>query len=561
MWQSKLFSTLLLIGFLLLFVRLFDLIIIRGEYYARISQENRIRRIPIHAPRGLIFDRNGQLLATNNEVTKIVRFEKENEIKFVDSSEVDTARDVKVVQYRRIYPAAQATAHVLGFVGEADRGEVERTGCVVDRSVGSIYSLGDKIGRMGVEASFDCELRGKNGEALVEVDSIGRKVRLLGKLEPKAGEDVHLSIDLDLQQRAFSALSGKVGAVVALKPDTGEILALVSSPSFNPEQISQDYPKLAKDSSLPLFNRAISGAYPPGSTFKIVTAAAGLEDGKIDEGFSFTDPGIIRIGAFSYANWYFTQYGKTEGEIDIVRAITRSTDTFFYKVGEFVGVERLGEWANKFGLGGKTGIDIGGETQGLVPTPEWKERARGERWFLGNTYHMSIGQGDISASPLQIGVMTSVIASGGKLCTPHVIKNGESQNFQFPISNFQCEEIGISQKTIDLITRGMIGACSSGGTAFPLFNFKVKSMREPISAPPREIRVACKTGTAEFGDPQDRTHAWLTAFGPAENPDVVSEELSKGAIVVTAFVEVGGEGSRIAAPIVKEILEEWFSKL
>jgi len=238
------------------------------------------------------------------------------------------------------------------------------------------------------------------------------------------------------------------------------------------------------------------------------------------------DEGFVQIGEYTYKNWYYTQYGRTEGEIDLIRAIKRSTDTFFYKVGEWVGANQLAEWGQAFGLGRKTGIDLKGEIEGLVPTPEWKEKNKGEKWFLGNTYHLAIGQADLLATPLQVNMMASVIANQGKLCSPKV-KQGEGE---------ECQDLRLKPEALAMIKEGMREACSSGGTAFPFFDFSPQA--------------ACKTGTAEYGDPEGKTHAWLTAFAPVDEPE----------IVVTALVEGGGEGSDVAAPIVKEVMEAWFSK-
>ena len=527
---SRIFKLILLVGFLVLSARLIDVSIIRGSYFRKLADQNRVREITIHAPRGEIFDRIGTPIAQNIEVKKLIVFERGKPVSFGDGSQVkDSQKEVLVSTYRRNYPQGIVTAHILGLVSETTREEVGKAGCP-----GSIFTLGDIVGRTGTEQFFDCILRGKNGEELVEVDSHGNKVRVLGQRKPKSGGNLYLTIDLGLQKAATDALGDRLGAVVVTDVRNGGVLALVSSPAFDPNTLSANYQIVSTSPDKPLFNRAISGRYPPGSTFKIVTAAAGIEEGKIDERTLFQDPGIIKSGEFEYSNWYFTQYGKLEGEIDLIRAIARSTDTFFYKVGEWVGVVKLAEWSHKFGLGEKTGIDLVGETGGIIPTPSWKERNRGERWFLGNTYHMSIGQGDVAASPLQINTMTSVIASDGRLCRPTVLKNED-------LRNDKCKEIGISEKTISLIKQGMVGACSTGGTAFPFFNFKVGE---------RSIQVACKTGTAQFNDPDDKTHAWLTAFAPADNPE----------IVVTALVEAGGEGSYVAAPVARKVIEEWFGR-
>ncbi|MBI4059386.1 penicillin-binding protein 2 [Candidatus Microgenomates bacterium] len=538
-WRKSLLTIATLIIFLVLAARLIDVSLIRGGYYQTLARNNRIRAIPIHAPRGLILDRNGMPLAQNSQTKKILHFEAGKAASLIDGQEIkDSENDVAILVWDRTYPVATVAAHLVGYVGEATREELGQSECP-----NSVYQIGDEIGRIGAESAFDCLLRGKNGEELVEVDSRGNKVRVLGRREAQKGQDVKLSIDLFLQQAAAAALGERKGAVVALNPGTGEILALVSYPSFDPNNFATNYASLIANPDQPLFNRAIGGSYPPGSTFKIVVSAAGLEEGKVDETTKFTDNGFIQVGTFKYNNWYFTKYGRTEGEIGIVSAITRSTDTFFYKVGEWVGVEKLAEWAKKFGLGAKTNVELTGETAGIIPTPDWKERNRGERWFLGNTYHMAIGQGDVAATPLQIAVMTGIIASGGKKCIPHIMKQDDLQNFQFPslkgqaslLSNFQCEDIGLKQKTIEVIRQGMIGACSPGGTAGVFFNFKVP--------------VACKTGTAEFGDDKKKAHAWFTSFAPAENPE----------IVVTSIVEGGGEGSSVAAPITKQVLESYFA--
>ncbi len=541
--------------------RIADLQLLRGSYFRSLSDGNRIRRIPIRAPRGEILDRNGQAFGRNVPVYKLAEFSSGGVV--VSTAEITREEALKIqssdseqasrllVDIAREYPLAEAAAHLVGYVSEVSEVElVEGIGCQViwktgDR--GSAVFLGDLIGRMGIEQYYDCLLRGVNGEELLEVDTRGKIVRRLGRRAPVSGQTIKLSIDSDLQKASYEALiaapelafrvggakwiGGDVarGAVVAQDPNTGGILALVSVPSFDPGKISEEYGKLREDKGLPLFNRAIGGAYHPGSTFKIVTSTAALEDGKIDSEFTYQDTGVVTAGAFSYSNWYFSQYGRTEGVIGLQKAIARSTDTFFYKLGELVGPDRLAFWARKFGYGEKSGIDLLGEVSGLVPDSDWKLKTKGERWFLGNTYHMAIGQGDVASSPLQVNRMTGVIASGGVLCTPHIISEEAMRNFQFPISNFQCQKLELKKETIDQIVEGMRGACSTGGTAFTFFNFN----------PP----VACKTGTAQTVGGQ--THAWLTVFGSD--------------IALTVLIEEGGEGSRVAGPVAVEIMRKWYN--
>lgn len=507
-WLSWFFRGILFIGFLVLFGRLTELQIVKGTYFRTLANENRIRKIRITSPRGKILARGGEVLVGNIEVDKITEFND-------GASEVTT-------QPLRAYRLKEAFAHVGGLLGEANEDEVGKINARCSQK--GTWKLGSLIGRGGLEQEYDCILRGLDGEELVEVDTLGKRVRTLGRRLPVPGEDIKTNIDFGLQEKASQVMQGKTGAVV-VTDGKGQVLALVSSPSYDPNKSITD---ALTDEALPLFNRAISGAYPPGSVFKIVTAAAALEEEKIDNEFTYIDTGSIKINEFTYNNWYFTQHGGVEGEIGLTRALARSTDTFFYKLGELLGADKLSHWANKFGLGIKTGIDIPGEVEGLIPNPQWKESIRGERWFLGNTYHMSIGQGDVLTTVLGVNIETSVIASNGLICTPKVFGDPN------------CKSINLKQDTINIIKAGMIDACSTGGTAFPFFD----------SSP----RVACKTGTAETFE-EDKTHAWLTVFGPVSKED---EPAQFPEIVLTLLYEKGGEGSRDAAPLAREIFDYYF---
>jgi len=316
------------------------------------------------------------------------------------------------------------------------------------------------------------------------------------------------------------------------RTDYGEIIVLASSPSFNPNDFSFDKNDsmiksyLSDNENLPMMNRTISGRYHPGSVFKLVMVTGGLESGVIDKNTSFEDTGVIKVGEYSYNNWYWTRYGKTEGMVDVYRALQRSNDIYFYRLGENLGVDRIKQWSLKFGYGEKTGIELPGEVAGIVPDDKWKRETKGERWFLGNTYHLSIGQGDLSVTPLQVTQMTNIVANGGKRCRLTLISN----------EKLECRDLKIKRDTIEVVKEGMKMACKTGGTAYPLFSMKTE--------------IACKTGTAEVGDGTKDTHAWLTAFAPADNPE----------ISITVMVERGGEGSDIAAPIVADFLKEWFEE-
>lgn len=519
-----LFYGFLIISFLLLMGRLFELQIILGAKYRILAEENRIKKETIPAPRGMIYDRNQKPLVKNEPVYRLEKKDcKESNcfeaITREEALKIEAAGGEEAERLRvdvgRDYLYGRALAHVLGYLGEASEEEVKS----------GQWGLGDLVGRTGIEEEYEEILRGQDGGVIYEVDTLGNRIREIGKVEPLSGRDLYLSIDAQLSEVAYQALGGKPGAVVATEAKTGQVLVLVSSPAFSPNQIK---PEDLTDERKPMFNRAIGGQYPPGSTFKVVTAVAGVEEGKVDENTTYEDVGFIQIGEYIYKNWYYIQYGRTEGVIGLVRAIKRSTDTFFYKVGEWVGAKKLGEWGRAFGLGQKTGIDLPGEVEGLVPTPEWKEKTIGEKWFLGNTYHLAIGQADLLATPLQINMMASIIANGGKLCRPKVEKQDGGE----------CQNLKLKPETLRMVKEGMKEACSTGGTAFPFFDFSPQA--------------GCKSGTAEFGDPEGRTHAWLTAFAPVDPP------AGRPEIVVTALVEGGGEGSYVAAPIVKEVMDYYF---
>lgn len=545
--------------------RLLSLEVFQGSYYAGLSESNRIHTTAIHAPRGIIYDRNGTPLVFNIPGFRQVINKKTTMLSNEEATKqiATGAKNIEIDNLRE-YPYKDALAHVVGYIGQITQDELEEPAYAA-------YKPGELLGKTGIEQSYEEQLRGIDGKELVEVDAMGKAVRKLGEQDPIRGKDITLTIDAKLQQAMFLAMKDVVkGAAIASTP-TGEILAIVSKPSFDPNlfTLGNTY-KTASDSAYssissilldgsgqPLLDRAISGTYPPGSTFKLVTAATGLESKKIDENFTIVDTGILKVGAFSFGNWYFLQYGRTEGEINVVGALKRSNDIFFYKVAEAVGVGKLSAMAEKFGLGSKTGIDIYGEAKGVVPTTVWKEKVIGEPWYLGDTYHYGIGQGYLLTTPLQVNIWTQIIANGGTFYEPHFLKN---QRSKIKDQNL------IGEKTHALILQGMRESCSPGGVAWPFFDFKVKNPKLKIDgknileAPQatesatfgdyRLITVACKTGTAQHGNEETLPHAWITLFAPAYNPE----------IIVTVLSESSGEGSTIAGPIAKKILEAWFSR-
>ncbi|MFH1832896.1 MAG: penicillin-binding transpeptidase domain-containing protein [Candidatus Levyibacteriota bacterium] len=569
--RDFLLPLLLIILLGILIFRLAALQIFQGSYYRNLADNNRIRTTTIHAPRGIIFDRNNTPLVFNvpgfREIIngKTILLSQKQAIQVI----AEGKKDLEVDSLRE-YSYKDAFSHVLGYLGQISQGELKKEEF-------KDYAGGDLIGKDGIEQQYESLLKGTDGKQLFEVDALGKTIRTLGVEDPIPGLDIKLTLDAKLQIAGFKAMENvKKGALIVSTPK-GEILALISKPSFDPNLFTKgEYYSSASDSAKqnlsdvllgqenPLLNRAISGVYPPGSTFKIITAAAALEDKIIDENFTVEDIGVLQVGAFSFGNWYFLQYGKTEGILNVVSALRRSNDIFFYKLAEKIGLEKLSEMAKNFGLGQALGIDLSGEAEGLVPSDSWKQKAIGESWYLGDTYHYGIGQGYLLTTPLQVNTWTQAIANVGSLYEPHLLQN---QKFSRSETKFKIQSSKfLSQKTVDLIRQGMVESCSPGGVAWPLFEFRIKNqelridgknfLEVPTSSTSgqmkdyRQISIACKTGTAQHGGLETMPHAWITLFAPAYDPQ----------IVVTVLSEESGEGSNVAAPIAKKVLEEWFTR-
>jgi penicillin-binding protein 2 len=511
---------LILFFLLVLIFRLAQLTLVEGVWRRKQADENKTLSLPIAAQRGILTDRNGVALTQNVPLyRRQIPGTNPAELQF-ESITRDQAMDLlsnpsEKISYDmgRTYPCGAACAHIIGYLGEATASD-----SVSDTSL----HLGQLIGKTGAERAFEKQLQGVPGTEYLEVNARGKAINTIGTKEPYSGSNITLSIDLGLQQTLWNAFEGKVGAAVALDPQTGEVLALVSTPAYDPASLSAYF----KEPNQPFFNRAVAGTYAPGSTFKLVTAVAALEEGEISEETRFQDTGELVIGDYRFGNWLYDEHGRTEGEVNVVKAIARSNDIFFYKAGEVVGPTKLAEWAGLLGLGKTWELSSWGEAAGLVPTPQWKQQQRNERWYLGNTYHMSIGQGDVLATPLQIAVMTGGVATGF-VCPPHLVVGDKKQS---------CKQLNLHETTTRLVREGMVEACQSGGTGAPFFTFSPQ--------------VGCKTGTAQQGGEKDEPHAWFTMYAPADNPS----------IVLTVLVEKGGQGSVVAAPIAKQAMEYWLKK-
>ena len=520
-WKYWILKFGLILSLLILIVVIVRLSLIQKDYYVGVARDNKVFESIIPAPRAEIVDRKGRVIAKS--VYQYFKLENGNKI-YQSSGGFDGYKfEGKDLAYeiKREYEYGESMSMVTGYIGKVTEEDIKNNKC------GLKLKNSDFVGRSGIEDFLDCDIRGENGKRVVEVDALGNYVRELGRQEPETKKPIELSIDAYWQDKIYKLLNGKKAVVIISQPNTGKILSLVSSPAYDANDfVEQNNEKingyLEDKDNLPLLNRAISARYHPGSVFKLSVATAGLESGVINKETLIEDTGTLKVGDYTYKTWS----GISDGMVNIVKAIRRSNDIFFYKLGEMLGVDRIRDWAKKYGYGAKTGVELTGEVEGVVPDEDWKKEAKGENWYLGNTYHLAIGQGDLDVTPLQVNQMTNTIANHGRKCKMSLLKN----------SKIECNDIGIEDETWKTIIEGMKQACKSGGTAWPLFNFKTE--------------IACKTGTAEVGDGSKDSHAWLTAFAPADNPQ----------ISITVIVERGGEGSDVAAPIVGDILKEWFNE-
>ena len=538
-WRIIFFSILCLISFFVIFLRLFHLQLVRGSENRNLADGNRIQVKIIHAPRGVIFDRDDKILAANSPAFRLndpasaghkarlvtreeaLEWEVKSDPRFGDL-EVDNVRT---------YPMGEIFAHVIGFMGEISEEQLKNKGF-------KDYRLGDRIGKTGVEAEYEKLLRGVDGGEIIEVDSLGRKIRTLRLKSAIAGQNIYLSLDASVQEKLFGLMKEALvksnsccGAAVANDPSSGKILALLSLPSFDPNLFTQDgddsaISEIFSRSTAPILNRVIGGTYPPGSTFKIISSLAALASGKISENTTIQDNGVVMLGPYKFTNWYFNQYGKTEGPVNLLKALQRSNDTYFYEIAMIVGENALIDWSKKLYLGRKLAIDLPGEEQGLIPDDDWKQKTFDTPWYPGDTLQMAIGQGFVLTTPLQILGITSFIATEGTLYQPEILLSDKPQVL---VSNL------LPKDQVALVNTGLKLVPKAGGTAWPFFTFP--------------IETAGKTGTAEYGDPKNKTHAWYTSFAPADDPK----------IALTILLEGAGEGSSMAAPVAKEVYRYYFS--
>ena len=559
-----------------LIVRVGYLQIYDGEYYSRLADGNRIRIIPSVAPRGTFFDRNGQLLVTNRpgfavsllplsepnqavieKVSKLLNIPVEEIQKKIDAHvgfdpiriKTDITPDVVTiieeqkneypgvvieVQPIRNYILMQEGAHTFGYVSEISDEELEKK-----KSEG--YRSGDMIGKFGLEKVYDKEIRGENGGEQVEVDVSGKPVQILGKKEPRPGYDLILTIDKDLQTAAEQAVDSMLAqihanaaAAVVLNPQNGEILAMVSRPAFDPNLFAhgiseKDWNAINTNPYHPMDNKTITGEYPPGSTFKIVTGTAALAAGKVTPGEQIFDSGTHWLIPKGNAG------GEALGWLNFKSAMAHSDNVYFYEMGNRLGVDLLGHYAKMFGLGEVTGIDLPYESPGLVASKEYKMKVYEEDWYISETFDAAIGQGFNLVTPLQAAMVMGEIAANGNRFKPHLVKKIVTQDGEL-VKEIQPElsgKLDVDPSIIALVQDGLHEVTKSG------------TARRNFEGFPYE--VAGKTGTAE--NPHGRDHGWFVGYGTFDNPTVC----------VAVIVENGGYGASSAVPIGRQILEAAFN--
>lgn len=577
--------------FVVVLVRVWYLQIVRGDYYQELSQNNRIRAVTVQPRRGFIYDQAGRLLANyvpsfnlylmvEDIQDKNLLIEKLEHLLGLSRANIEeklsvrkaaipylpvkikeglSLREVTILESHRMdfpgvrveaepqrhYLHGNLAAHLLGYVGEI-------TATQLDQPYNSNVSPGTVIGQYGVEKSYDSYIRGSAGLKIIEVDALGYEVKLLNEKEPGFGYDLFLTIDLGLQLAAEEILGEESGAIVALDPKSGGVLAMVSHPAFNPNQLSSgltssEWETITQDTGYPLNNRAMQGQYPPGSIFKLVVAAAFLETESIDPEFEVNCKGGLLFGGRFYRDWKV----KGHGRVNLHSAIVQSCDVFFYQLGRMLGIDTIADYAFLFGLGRPTGIELISEKAGLIPTTDWKKKVRGEPWYPGENLSAAIGQGYITVTPLQMANLISIIATSGVRYEPRLIKgfrdHASGQQFEFP--PIRLKDIDINPKTFEVLREALSGVVADvNGTGRAAYS--------------RSVSIAGKTGTAQviamkpgvsYEDlpKKFKDHAWFLAFAPVEDPQ----------IAVAVLVENGGKGGAEAAPRARKLIEEYFKNV
>jgi len=576
--------------FIVLAYGLWRLQVMESNVYATLAEKNRIRNVPILAPRGKILDREGRTIVDNypsfsalllrdssrdlnadadliaqglhldpTEVRTRIRhfasmpqyqpiFLKEDitpdELAFIDAHRNELPELDTIVAHRRLYPRNGFMAHLIGYVGEV-------TEDMLNQPQFELYNPGDVVGISGIEREYNTALMGKNGARQAIVNSHGREVGLLGETEAVPGKQLKLTVDIDLQIAAEEALEGRNGAIVAMDPRTGEILAMVSRPSFDPNdfavRVSRDqWNKLVTDPDKPLLNKAIQAQLAPGSTFKIIMATAGLQEGIAQDMHVNCSGGATFYGRY-FKCWVIAEH-RVHGDVDITKAIYQSCDVFFYTLAEKLGIEKIAKYATMLGLGQKTGIDLPQEVSGVMPSEEWKIRNFKQKWFAGETISVGIGQGAVAATPIQMARAIGAIASGGRLVRPHLTNPTELPPGVVPASNVPDETtIPIDPKNWEIITDAMADVVNPGGTAALSHLQNIDFAGKTGSA--QTISNALKAKLGAEGKAKFKDNGWFVGVEPRRNPE----------IVVCTLLEEGEHGylaARTAAKVIKAYVDK-----
>ncbi|HWP83796.1 MAG TPA: penicillin-binding protein 2, partial [Terriglobia bacterium] len=545
-------------AFLILLSGFWRLQILRPDYYKRLAEQNYLKNLPIPAPRGRILDREGRVLVDNfpsfsiigqwdyreqlkehleaiaqgfNLDVQVLRARLENaerrspyapivlrenatrqEIAFVESHRREFPELDLITVPRRLYLADGFAAHMIGYVGEVSENDL-------DQPEWALLRPGALVGKSGLERQYDGILRGRDGSRRVVVDSLGREAAVLDEVLPTPGQDLRLTVDADLQAVAEAGFQQDQGALVALDPRTGEVLALVSRPAFDPNHFAQgisrqEWASLVSDPSHPLLNRAIQAQLAPGSVYKVLMAAAALEAGTVDNATSYYCPGSANFYGRNFKCWE----SRGHGRVGLHAALVRSCDVFFYNLGKELGIERMADYSWRFGLGHPTGIDLPNEAAGTLPSPEWKERMFRERWFAGETISVAIGQGALTVTPLQVAYSVGGIASGGNFLRPRLVQPAPSVPVGGNSSAAPLRRVALSEETVAMVTDALYGVVNEGGGT---------GVRARVAG----LDIGGKTGTAQVVSNQlarsggaglnTLDNAWFVGLAPRRNPEIV----------------------------------------
>ena len=584
--RIRLFALLILAVVALLTYRLWVLQILEGHKYAVKSEDNRIRLERIPAVRGLVFDRERRLLirsrpsfdvryapsgledregplrrladmvdgdtdqfmatvrdANGSKGVTLIRDVDWPTVVAVETRQLDLPGVYVSVRARRSYLTDEMTAHVLGYLGEINSEQLRDL-----RRKG--YRGGDEVGQAGLEKRWEAHLAGRSGGERVEVDAGGRKVRVIDRIKATPGHSVVLTLDLNVQQAAYEALGDREGAIVALAVNSGAVLALVSTPAFNPNAFARglterEWRRLSADSETPLHNRTLQGHFPPGSTFKIVTALAALQEGVVRPDQTLFCGGTYRVGDRTLRDWQKSGHGH----IDMHDALVQSCDVYFYQVAQKLGVDRMAKWARRFGLGAPTGIALDGESPGLVPDQAWKRRRFGDPWYPGETPLVGIGQGFVGVTPLQMATLTAAVANGGTVYRPWFVQqvlsaDGAVMEEYGPVRG---ATVDLDESSLALVRRALFNVVHGARGTAP----RARSFLVPIAGKTGTAQVAEMRGEAVKSKDlpyEIRDHAWFVAYAPAHEPE----------IAVATLVEHGGGGGVTAAPVARAVIEAWF---